>query len=244
MHRIDTAGAVGGQFSPGNPGAGVMPTILSADWCNDVQEQLVGVILSAGIALVKGEGGQLLEAIELLTDAARAAAEATASADATAKANAALAAAKAFAWSPGDVKTRALGTVEAGWYECDGSLKNIATDAALYAAIGVTYGGDGVTTFRVPDYRGEFQRGWDHGRGVDAGRALGSSQDDAMQGHVHPIANAPQIGSGFGYSGSTGVSGAIISATGVPQGDGINGTPRTAPETRPRNIAVMYVIKR
>jgi microcystin-dependent protein len=43
--------------------------------------------------------------------------------------------------------------------------------------IGITYGGgNGVDTFNLPDLRGEFIRGWDHGRGIDTGRTLGSAQ--------------------------------------------------------------------
>lgn len=38
---------------------------------------------------------------------------------------------------------------------------------------------------QLPDLRGEFIRGWDNGRGVDAGRALLSAQGDAFQDHVH-----------------------------------------------------------
>lgn len=41
-----------------------------------------------------------------------------------------------------------------GWFLCDGSLKPIATYDALYNLIGTTYGGDGQSTFGVPDLRG------------------------------------------------------------------------------------------
>ncbi len=51
----------------------------------------------------------------------------------------------------------------------------------LAGVLGNTFGGDGVTTFRVPELRGEFLRVWDDGHRpdglVDAGRALGSFQD-------------------------------------------------------------------
>lgn len=42
------------------------------------------------------------------------------------------------------------------WQDCDGSLLSIASYDALYALIGTTYGGDGQTTFAVPDLRGRL----------------------------------------------------------------------------------------
>jgi microcystin-dependent protein len=40
-----------------------------------------------------------------------------------------------------------------GWALCDGSVLNIAENNALYALLGTTYGGDGQTTFGLPDLR-------------------------------------------------------------------------------------------
>src|SRR5690606_13291474 len=70
MHRIDTSTREKDLFGPGKDGftggdplAAKPPTDLSADWFNDVQENIAGVIEGAGIELVKGDSGQLLEAI-------------------------------------------------------------------------------------------------------------------------------------------------------------------------------------
>jgi len=41
-----------------------------------------------------------------------------------------------------------------GWAFCDGSLQSINDNQTLYALIGTTYGGDGVNTFGLPDFRG------------------------------------------------------------------------------------------
>ena len=69
---------------------------------------------------------------------------------------------------------------------CDGRLLSRTTYADLFARIGTTYGaGDGSTTFQLPDYRGEFLRGWDGGRVVDAGRVRGSFQTDQNKTHTH-----------------------------------------------------------
>ncbi len=73
-----------------------------------------------------------------------------------------------------------------GWLACDGSAVARADYADLFSAIGTTYGaGDGSTTFNLPDLRGEFLRGLDSGRGVDADRALGSAQGEAYKSHTH-----------------------------------------------------------
>lgn len=42
----------------------------------------------------------------------------------------------------------------AGWALCDGSLISIANNSTLFALIGTNFGGDGVTTFGLPDLRG------------------------------------------------------------------------------------------
>ncbi len=89
---------------------------------------------------------------------------------------------------PGKISHYAMAAIPQGWLKCDGSAVSRATYAALFAAVGTTYGaGDGATTFNLPDLRGEFIRGLDDGRGVDAGRALGSAQAQDMQPHAHGV---------------------------------------------------------
>lgn len=58
-------------------------------------------------------------------------------------------------------------TVPTGYLEINGATLLIASYPNLFNLIGTLYGGDGVTTFKLPDFRGEFLRGWDHGRGLD-----------------------------------------------------------------------------
>ena len=44
----------------------------------------------------------------------------------------------------------------AGWYFCDGALLSIAGNETLFNLIGTTYGGDGESTFALPDFRGRL----------------------------------------------------------------------------------------
>ncbi len=54
----------------------------------------------------------------------------------------------------------------AGWALCDGSLLSIADNTALFQLIGTTFGGNGQTTFAVPDLRGRAALGSGQGPGL------------------------------------------------------------------------------
>jgi len=91
---------------------------------------------------------------------------------------------------------------------------NIVSDASwLAGSSGAFSTGDLSTTFRLPDARGEFIRGYDDGRGVDSGRVIGARQADSLKDHTHsytaPNANTTTGGGGFAAaaaiaSGTTG----------------------------------------
>ena len=73
VHRIDTATSVADVNGPGRRGfikgnstTSTPSTRLSADWCNDLQENICRVVEAAGIELVKGDYGQLTAAIQAL----------------------------------------------------------------------------------------------------------------------------------------------------------------------------------
>lgn len=54
----------------------------------------------------------------------------------------------------GEIQTLATNFAPLGWAICDGSLYSIAEYTVLFDLIGTTYGGDGITTFALPDLRG------------------------------------------------------------------------------------------
>lgn len=101
----------------------------------------------------------------------------------------------------------------------------------------------------LPDFRDYFPRG------KSGSRNNLSSQADAFQGHYHNIwqngdavllTNRNSLGSDAGLAMINNGAGSVIgSGTGVtgPRDDSTNGTPRTATETRPKNIALMFIVK-
>lgn len=125
-------------------------------------------------------------------------------------------------------------TPPGGWLTADGAVVSRIQYPDLFSAIGVTYGnGDGSTTFNLPDLRGEFIRGLDNNRGVDAGRTLGSEQLDAFKGFAI----------GMPFSGKTGTAGYAAFAGASAMEGSISINVNGAFETRPRNIALLACIK-
>lgn len=66
MHRIDHATAVSNLFTEGNPSLGQPATVVTDDWLNDVQEELITILAAAGVTPVKGTQNQLLAALSTL----------------------------------------------------------------------------------------------------------------------------------------------------------------------------------
>jgi microcystin-dependent protein len=56
----------------------------------------------------------------------------------------------------GEIKMFAGNFAPVGWALCDGSLLSINQNTALFSLLGTTYGGNGTTTFALPDLRGRF----------------------------------------------------------------------------------------
>lgn len=69
MHAVDTPGAtIDGQFQAGNPIAGVVSTIMGADWPNAIQQEIIEVIEAEGFGLDKTNNAQLRIAIQSMID--------------------------------------------------------------------------------------------------------------------------------------------------------------------------------
>jgi len=148
-------------------------------------------------------------------------------------------------------------TPPTGWLVCDGSAVSRTEYADLFATIGTLWGhGDQVSTFNLPDLRGEFVRGFDDGRGVDDGRVFAELQADQMQQITGAIdttyAAINRTFANGAFTGSLGSGGTVDSrpnhdlsnSTGLLNFDSANSLgARVGNETRPRNIAMTYAIK-
>jgi hypothetical protein len=136
-------------------------------------------------------------------------------------------------YDAGSIVFFASAVAPTGYLVADGSLVSRTLYAELFAAIGTSFGaGDGSTTFKLPDLRGEFVRGWDDGRGIDIGRTFGSSQLDDFKSHTHGLA--------MGY---TDLDMGLVGGGKAPQ-YGTQSTNATGgTETRPRNVALLGCIK-
>lgn len=161
----------------------------------------------------------------------------------------------------GQVAYFALAAPPVGWLAANGAVVSRSVYAGLFASMGTLFGvGDGITTFAMPDLRGEFIRGWDNGRGVDVGRTLGSAQLDALQNIIGYFGIDDRVrGTGVGaFRSFYPLTAQEAIAAGAPRwdttasgGDGrteymkfdASLAARTSAETRPRSLALLACIK-
>jgi microcystin-dependent protein len=147
-----------------------------------------------------------------------------------------------------------------GYLKANGAAVSRSTYAALFGVIGTLYGsGDGSTTFNLPDLRGEFIRGWDDGRGVDAGRVFASAQAQAYQSHTHTGSTDTAGSHAHSYDRAVAAGDNDASAGSTRQTQDATQTFGTSSagshshsfttnasggtETRPRNIALLACVK-
>ncbi|MFP2451922.1 phage tail protein [Escherichia coli] len=133
-------------------------------------------------------------------------------------------------------------TPPTGWLKCNGA----AFSAEEYPELAKIY-----PTNKLPDLRGEFIRGWDDGRGVDAGRQLLSSQGDAIR-NIEGFADGG-IGMSFDairgafYDAGTRSARMPNNTTTIDKTDDLgfdaSRVVPTANENRPRNIAFNYIVR-
>lgn len=96
-----------------------------------------------------------------------------------------------------------------GWALCDGQLLSVASNAALFNVLGNRFGGDGVTTFALPDLRGRIPIGPGQAPGL-SNRQLGQAGGAEtctltvaqLPAHAHTLAANPSNGSSDSPAGA------------------------------------------
>ena len=163
-------------------------------------------------------------------------------------------------------------TIPMGWLPCDGSQLDGSNPryAQLYATIGIAFGGNSTSQqFNLPDLRGRFLRGWDHGAkhdpdvllrtsmapGGNIADSVGSQQGQSVQQHAHMISDPGHSHTTLAFLdgniavGGPGTAWGTFSPAPATPDTGISKTGITATEstgsaeTRPPNVAVNYIIK-
>lgn len=66
----------------------------------------------------------------------------------------------------GEIRMFAGNFAPRGWAFCNGQLLSISSNAALFSLLGTTYGGNGISTFGLPNLQGRFPMHWGNGSGL------------------------------------------------------------------------------
>lgn len=213
MHRPDDPSAIAGQFND-NPTVQSPTTKVEAEWLNDIMENVIAPIEAAGIALVKGEDGQLLEAIKWL--------------------------ARRFGVPTGTRISVDGSTCPDGYLPLDGA-EYLRADypelVAFYIADGRDITGSDADHFVVPNYEGYFERAASSDDTVDPGgpRAPGDGPQASQNLlHSHSIPTRTNANTGTGFVEDADSSGGVQAVnTGTSGGT----------EARPINVPFLWCVK-
>jgi len=140
------------------------------------------------------------------------------------------------------------------FFECDGRLLDRSAFSDLFGVIGVDYGNVTVSNYRLPDYRGQFLRGWDHTADIDpdagdrtdrgdgtTGDDVGTKQADEFKAHDHDL--LIQV-SGAGINRPIDTDGTKNGVFGTTNTDGQDVIlPTGGAETRSVNINIAWCIR-
>ena len=108
----------------------------------------------------------------------------------------------------GEIRSFAVSRPPDGWAPCDGQLLKITDYPPLFSLLGTTYGGDGHTTFGLPDLRGRIPVGRGHGPGLEnytlgqkGGEEQVSLRPEDLPPHTHAVEALDTFGSGEAPAG-------------------------------------------
>lgn len=166
----------------------------------------------------------------------------------------------------GAIGTFASETPPPGWLIANGGAVSREVYKTLFLRYGTRFGGgDGSSTFNLPDLRGVFLRGLDSGRGLDVSRSAGTEQSDENESHTHggsTASSGSHTHSSERFALVTGPSppvsliiGSWGGGSGAGQSVGTSATTAVGPHThditidaagsefRPKNTAVLCCVK-
>jgi microcystin-dependent protein len=97
----------------------------------------------------------------------------------------------------GELKLLSFNFPPKGWAQCSGQLVPIAQNQALFSLLGTMYGGNGQTTFALPDLRGRvpLHRGSTFTQGAKLGEESHTLNSSEMAAHNHIVSASSQNGS-------------------------------------------------
>ena len=89
----------------------------------------------------------------------------------------------------GEVRMTSWGFAATGWALCNGQTMQISQNQALFSLLGTMYGGDGITTFNLPDLRSRLpiHRSPQNTQGTGAGEETHTLMSSEISMHTHSV---------------------------------------------------------
>ncbi len=90
----------------------------------------------------------------------------------------------------GEIRAFGFGRIPENWAQCNGQIIPISQNPALYSLLGTQFGGNGNTTFGLPDLRGRTLIGWSNlypKVGLKLGTETVTLQTDELPAHSHAL---------------------------------------------------------
>jgi len=119
----------------------------------------------------------------------------------------------------GEIRIVAFSTVPTNWMECNGQTLQISSYTTLYNAIGTTFGGDGITTFALPNLNGRIAVGAGQGSGLSSyslGQSGGQSTVTLTVNQIPSHSHTLMADTAAGTSESPSGFGIAKNAAGIP----------------------------
>ena len=104
----------------------------------------------------------------------------------------------------GEIRVTSFGFAPKGWALCNGQLLSIQQNQALFAIVGTTYGGNGVTTFGLPNLQGRVPMHWNasYPIGAAGGEEVHALTTTELPAHNHEFVASTAVANSANPSGA------------------------------------------